>query len=246
VPLDRPSGLRPLGVVRGKDGGYVQGIVHHRMLQLATTHNLLVEVDARPGDFLLTGDSLVTLWAYGDRADVGDEDSAEEEENGDLIDRFQDLVEIGLERTLERDALYGLQQMTDIALRALSPGVNDPTTAVMCIDRMGELLVALRPITGVEGVRLDDDAVLRIIQPQVRWEECVQTAFVQVRHYGADDPVVAAHVLRTIGVVLDHVPAEARPPLTTVAENMAQVALGASEVESDRQMIREALARSTR
>lgn len=244
VPLDRPSGLQTVGVVRGEEKGYVQDVIHDRVQELATSHNLLVEVNARPGDFLLAGDPHFTLWSYGEQSKEGhseatEDDAPEEDENGDVIDQFRGLMELGLEQTLERDALYGLQQMADIAMRALSPGVNDPTTAIMCIDRMGELLVELEPISCVEMAHLGDDAVLRVIQPQVSWDEYVRTAFLQVRHYGAGDPVVATHILSTVGRTMRRVPPRSREPLVTVVHDMAQVALASSDVESDRQMIRE-------
>lgn len=244
-PIERPSGLTPVGVVRSESSGYVQDVVHSRVLDIATTANLYVEVNARPGDFLLAGDSQFTLWSYGlARLDpVGE--SQDDERNGDLIDQFRGLMELGLERTLERDILFGLQQVVDIALRALSTAINDPTTAQACLDRVGELMVAVEPVSGVEAAFLDDAHVLRVIQPLVTWDEYVQVGLAHVRQFAAGDPQVVVHVIQTVAAVIGRVPPASQPALFTVARNMAQVAEEQTTVDSDRVLIRAALDRLT-
>lgn len=241
-PIERPSGLKPVGVVRGEESGYLQDVALEDVLELATSYNLLVEINARPGDFLLSSDPLCTLWSYGDPKDDPTEQKAEEG-NVHLLDRFDGVSELGLERTLERDALYGLQQVVDIALRAISPAVNDPTTANICIDHIGELLVSLEPIACQEAAQLDDEAVLRVIQPQIPWKDYVETAFVQIRHYGAGDVMVAVHILRTIRRIVSHVRPQSRTSLIEVAEDVVHAAMKVLEIERDRQMLREEMDR---
>lgn len=245
--IERPRNLSVVGVVRGTQSGYVHNIDHSRICDLAVQHNIFVEMQTRAGDFLLQDDPRLIVWGYpqktedDDHADngSGSENSAGDE-NGDMLDRLQQAVDVGLERTLERDSLYGLQQVVDIALRALSPGVNDPTTAMVTIDRIGEHLVAAERVACRESALLDDDGMLRIIQPEVTWEEYVRTALLQLRHYAAGDVVVAIHVLRTIGRVMPHITGDRRKPLADVAQDMAETSLKATELESDRQLIREA------
>ncbi len=245
VPFQRPPRLRPVGIVRDRDSGYVQRIQYENLAALSRRHNLLIEVNARPGDFLLSNDARLTLWAYPEQSDVEREEMKEEqpdEEDGDLLSACQHLVEIGLERTLEADVIFGMQQVSDIALRALSPGVNDPNTAIVSLDRIGELLLLMEPTSGSESARIDEDGVMRLIQPEVSWEAMVRDAFMQLRHYASSDIGATVAVICMAGRLRAHVRPASRPALEIVAQNMAQAALGDLEIESDRQLIRKTLA----
>jgi uncharacterized membrane protein len=249
-PIPRPPRLRPIGIVRGKNSGYVQKVRHDRLLRLAVEHNAFIEVSVHPGDFLLPNDPRLVIWAYPEKSEAersaeDDEeegndrpdDDHEHEDNGSMIDVFGGLVEIGLERTLEADIVFGLQQVSDIALRALSPGVNDPNTAIDSIDRIGELLVQLEAASGLESARIDEDGVMRVVHPEIRWDEMVQGTFMQLRHYAAGDMGAAVAIIRIAGRVRAHVRPESRDELEIVARDMAQSALSTLEIETDRQLI---------
>jgi uncharacterized membrane protein len=245
-PIPRPPRLRPIGIVRGKNSGYVQKIRHDRLLRLAVEHNAFIEVSVHPGDFLLPNDPRLVIWAYPEQSeaerrakekDEEDEGEEEQEENGSVIDAFGGLIEVGLERTLEADIVFGLQQVSDIALRALSPGVNDPNTAIDSIDRIGELLVQLEAASGLESARIDEDGVMRVVHPEIRWDEMVQGTFMQLRHYAAGDMGAAVAIIRIAGRLRAHVRPESRDELEIVARDMAQTALATLQIETDRQLI---------
>lgn len=241
APFPRPPGLRPVGIVREGNSGYVQRIVLDRVADLAREHNLLVEVVTRPGDFLLPNDPRMRLWAYPEQSETERREMQEEqpdEETGPLIGAFAGLVEIGLERTLEADVAFGVQQVVDIALRALSPAVNDPNTAIASLDRIGELLRMMAPLSGAESARIDEAGVMRVIHPEVSWEEMVDGAFMQLRHYAAGDIGATVAVIRMAGRLRDHVRPESQAALETAARDMAQAALASLEIESDRRLIR--------
>lgn len=245
----RPPGLRPVGMVRSKESGYVQKLHHDEMFRIASHHNLLVEVHAHPGDFLFPSDRRFTLWAYpeeseADRRDREEEDEAgvdEQEENGSLSSSFQHLMDIGLERTLEADVVFGLEQVSDIALRALSPGINDPNTAISSLDRIGELLILMEATSGTESARIGSDGVMRILHPELTWDEMIQAAFMQLRHYAAGDIGATLSIIRMAGRLRSHVRPRSQPALETVARDMAEAALNQLKIETDRQLIRRTL-----
>jgi uncharacterized membrane protein len=245
-PFTRPSRLRPIGIVRGSNSGYVQKINYDRLLSYATDRNALVEVNARPGHFLLPDDPRLTIWSYPEESEAqrhaGDDDRDEDKVNGSVVDAFDGLVEIGLERTLEADVIFGLHQVSDIALRALSPGVNDPNTAIDSLDRIGELLVLMGPTSGAESARFDDAGVMRVLHPEVTWDEMVNGTFLQLRHYSAGDIGASVAIIRTAGRLCGHIPPASRGALETVARDMAQTAIGQLEIETDRDLIRRELA----
>ncbi|MBW3605570.1 MAG: DUF2254 domain-containing protein [Actinobacteria bacterium] len=105
----------------------------------------------------------------------------------DEVDHRTFLAPVGLTvtRTLTQDVAFGLRQLVDIAERALSPGVNDPTTAVQALDQIHDLLrrLATRPIH--DGRYADDDGVLRAQIPVWSWDDYVSLALDEVRHWGA-------------------------------------------------------------
>lgn len=250
TPFPRPPRLKPIGIVRDENSGYVQKLSHDEILDLAEDHNVLVEIHARPGDFLLPNDPRMTLWGYpeesdAERRDEKDDDEEpkdEQEENGKITSSFKPLMEMGLERTLEADVLHGLQQVSDIALRALSPGVNDPNTAIVSLDRIGELLIQMEPTSGAESARIGSDGVMRVLHPEVSWEQMVSEAFLQLRHYAAADIGATVAIIRMAGRLRVHVRPQSAPELETVARDMAQAALGQLEIDTDRQLIRRTLA----
>lgn len=105
----------------------------------------------------------------------------------DEIDDWTYLAPVGLTvtRTLTQDVAFGLRQLVDIAERALSPGINDPTTAVQTLDQVHDLLRRLATRTIDDGRYADDDGILRVQIPVWSWDDYVALALDEVRHWGA-------------------------------------------------------------
>jgi uncharacterized membrane protein len=99
------------------------------------------------------------------------------------------------ERTLHQDPAYGLRQIVDIAIRALSPAVNDPTTAVQCVDRLTGLLLLAGRRHEHPGTVADAGGVPRVIMEPPTFERLVTLAFDEIRHYGADSPQIPRRLL---------------------------------------------------
>jgi uncharacterized membrane protein len=112
---------------------------------------------------------------------------------------------VGAERTPEQDVEYGFRRVADIALKALSPAINDPTTAMTCIDSLCALIVVLAgervdlfQLGGNDG---DEIGGRRVFWTARLFERCADVAFTQIWHYGASDPVVMSHLLDLMGRV---------------------------------------------
>nr|MDQ3038012.1 DUF2254 domain-containing protein [Myxococcota bacterium] len=112
-------------IVRSDRDGYIQFVDASAIDTLEGAE--LVNVEARIGDFVRVGDPLLRVWPG---------DAGERQHNGGIDDAFV----IGRERTMQQDPSYGLRLVVDVALRALSPSLNDPTTAIHCVDTIGALL----------------------------------------------------------------------------------------------------------
>lgn len=108
---------------------------------------------------------------------------------------------LGLERTLNEDALFGFQQLTDIGLRAMSAAINDPTTAMLCLDQIGECLIRVRGTDERPTVAVDDDDAPRVIYPPVAFTQFMRISVQHIRHHSAADPFVCAHLARVLEAV---------------------------------------------
>ena len=115
---------------------------------------------------------------------------------------------------MEGDPAFGFRQLVDIAERALSPGVNDPTTAVQCIDQIHALLRRIAGRPEPEAVQVDGEGRPRVLLPVLTWESLVRLSFEEIRHWGAS----SLQVRRRLGHVLDDLADAANPdrqfPLT--------------------------------
>ena len=136
----------------------------------------IVELVPQVGDFVATGEPLFAL--HGGAASLGD-------------DRLGATVALGPERTLEQDPMFAFRILVDIALKALSPAINDPTTAVLAIDQVHRLLkaVGLRYLRG-EAIA-DASGRPRVILRTPNWEDYVHIAFTEIRACGASSVQIA-------------------------------------------------------
>ena len=107
--------------------------------------------------------------------------------------------DIGPTRTLQQDVEFGVIQIVDIALRAISPAVNDPSTAISCIDQLSRILIRWLGRAPPASVLFDPPHVPRVFVPWISVDGMFDTAFEQIRHYAANDAAVSLRLLRAIG-----------------------------------------------
>ncbi|MDQ3559511.1 MAG: DUF2254 domain-containing protein, partial [Pseudomonadota bacterium] len=139
IPSDFEHEARPVSATAS---GYVQRIDVDALLKLATEHDLLVRIDANPGRFVTERDAILAAYPPGR---VSDENA----------DRLRGALVIGQECTPDQDLEFSIRRIVEIAQRALSPGINDPTTALYCIDRLGEALGRLAERDIPSAMRFD-------------------------------------------------------------------------------------------
>jgi len=99
-------------------------------------------------------------------------------------------------RTLQRDVEFGVIQIVDIALRAISPAVNDPTTAINCIDQLSRIMIVWTSRAAPPSCLYAPPYVLRVMVPWISYEGLLDTAFEQIRHYAKSDIAVSLRLLR--------------------------------------------------
>lgn len=122
-------------------------------------------------------------------------------------------ISVGVERTSQQDLAFGLRQLSDIALRALSPAVNDPTTAVQCLDRIVQLLAAMVHLPLGAAQHRDGAGAVRLVQDGPEWTDLVDLAFEEIRWCATRSPQVSRRMLAGIDDVVAPAPEDRKGAL---------------------------------
>jgi uncharacterized membrane protein len=219
--------------IRSNANGYLQRIDDDALVNLALRHDVKLKVDRRPGHFVPL-DSVI-LWVLPP-VNVNDA----------VADALRECFSQGTHRTPYQDALYSLQQLAEIAAHALSPGINEPFTAVTCIDWLGSSLrsVARRDLPAAE--RYDKNGDLRLIVPPLRFDELLHAAFDQIRIYGASNPDVVLSLSEAIAGISSAV--HRKTDREALGRYLNLIAADAAQVSNaaDRERVCEYLGRTSR
>lgn len=197
-------------VVRAERGGYVQAVDERRLLELTEKHDLVLQLQVQVGDFVLEGDALARLWP--ERADA------------EVLERLGATLQVGPERTRYQDVERGLVELTDVGVRALSPSLNDPTTAIVCIDRVTQVLARLAARRFPAQARRGEDGRLRVLARAPSFEDLVRLAYAPVTHFGAGIPSVALRLVESLVRLMERCGAERRELLRTQLERTLESA----------------------
>jgi uncharacterized membrane protein len=180
--------------IRCKQAGAIQAVNLPAMATWAHQHDCLVAVRHFVGEFVQERDVLIDV--YGE---PGDPDTAERALRG--------FVALGIERTLEQDPAFAIRVMVDVANKALSAAINDPTTAVQVLDYLGDSL-SLVGTTDVSGPSWQSRAAHRgVVIPFRRWEDVLALAVTEIREYGSS----SIQVMRRMRAMLERLSEEVRP-----------------------------------
>jgi uncharacterized membrane protein len=190
------DGLLPEGFneqvrpVPALSSGYLQAVDHPGLFEFAEKNDLVIRIGHRAGHFIVAGAPLVEVWP-GDAA--GSEGLAKSV-NGFFI--------TGYKRSQEQDLEFLIDELVEIAARALSPGVNDPFTAISCINHLGGALCDLAQRAFPPVLKKDDDNRVRIVAYPVAFDQIVDASFNQIRQYGRTHAAVSIRLLENIQVIL--------------------------------------------
>ena len=174
--------------IEARETGYILAIDEEDLLEAARSSGLVVRLCCRPGEYVHKGRSLALAWP----AAKADEDAA---------NRLRDCYSVGNRRTPEGDLDFLVDELVEIAARALSSGVNDPYTAMTCIDWLGAGASELAQRRYPSPMRLDEDGVVRVVAPAEGFLEFIERGFGRMRQYAARDMNAAVHMLATLGEV---------------------------------------------
>lgn len=174
--------------IRAIESGYLQAIDADGLVDCAQRSDTLIHLQYRPGEYVTEGTALA-LVNFNDNLDA------------DIVKTIVDSFILGRHRTPEQDAEFAIHQLVEIAVRALSPGINDPHTAISCIDRLGAALCFLADRTFPSAKRYDHDGHLRLVTKPWTFPGVVNAAFDQIRQCARSQVAVMIQLLETFRTI---------------------------------------------
>jgi uncharacterized membrane protein len=165
--------------------GYIQAIDYHTACKIARDENAVIELFYLPGEFIVDKTYLGNIQCTAST-------------QVELMDSLTDLYILGNMRTPEQEIEFGINQIVEIAMRALSPGINDPNTAIICIHWLGAAIVEISKKHFPPGIITDDDGNLRVVRKVHSYQTIVHMAFDQVLLYGSSNPAILQKMLETL------------------------------------------------
>jgi uncharacterized membrane protein len=162
--------------IEADESGFLQAIGHERLVEIATSANAVIRLLHRPGHFLVAGQALAVV-APATAAPV-------------VASALTDAHIVGPSRTLTQDPVFAIDQLVEVAIRAISPAVNDTFTALNCIDWLGDCLCRACGESLPTGIYHDAAGHLRLIEPAVTQERLIKGATDKIRQAGRGMPAV--------------------------------------------------------
>lgn len=175
--------------ISSPESGYIQYIDSKFLLNFIAKHSALFQLHHRSGSFLVQGEELGVLLTNTDWEE-------------DKLKRIADQFVFGKIKTSEQDLEFSIHQMVEIASRALSPGVNDPYTAMTCIDHLASTMCYLAEAQFPSSYRFDEDGNLRVIANVIDFEGVLDAAFNQIRQFSEDSTAVIIRLVEALGIIL--------------------------------------------
>ena len=179
-------------VIHAAANGYVQVVDDAALLALATGHDLCVRLLIRPGLFVVRGNAIIAVRSPAPLTPA-------------LEARLRSTLIVGDVRTAEDDLEFSVRQLVEIALRALSPAINDPFTAMAAIDWLGAALARLAAGEWPSRFRYDEAGRLRVVADVSTFGGVTHTIFSRIRHYGGASPVVLNRMLEAVAAFGPHI-----------------------------------------
>jgi len=196
--VEEPASARegePAFVVHSPGNGVIQAIDEAGLVRWAREHECVLLFRRAVGDSVVTGTPIVDVVGPAGDATSG---------RAEIVGR----VALGIERTIEQDPAFAIRILVDIAEKALSAAVNDPTTAVQVVNHLAELMRLIGSTDLASHARFcDEDGRPRVLLPARRWEDYVALAVTEIREYGAS----SIQVVRRLRAMLDDLLADVRP-----------------------------------
>jgi len=210
-------------IVSAQQSGYLQVIDYDALMALAIEHNIVIQCLVKSGGFIMHGSPLAEY--FSDKVD----------EIAGLDELIRNAFITGKTQTPVQDPEFAIRQLVEVAVRALSPGINDPYTAISCIDKLGDNIAFLIHRHFPASQRFDEEGHLRLQLKHVDFEGVVDVSFNQIRQHGKSDTAVMIRLLETLlSLSLQVRNEEQSKVIMTQSDSINSVSIMTQESEKDR------------
>jgi uncharacterized membrane protein len=206
--------------------GYVQTIDHQGLIDIATSAKAVIELPFKPGDHMVQGE--IFAWIAPGRAATDK-----------LRDQVDACVALSGERSSVQDLETSIRQLVEVAIRALSPSVADPFTAIAVVDRLTESLAAVMRRGPPQRVWVDEKGKIRLIVHQSSFGRLVDAAFRPIRQHSDSEPAVLIRLVESLGKLMAQADAEQREVLAREIEIVRQTGRRGIPQEEDLDVLEE-------
>jgi len=172
--------------IHANKSGYLQALDMENLIEYFTDNDCAVKFIVKPGEFIIQN----SVIAYFLKSVIDDADNTEKEINAKLLK--------GIKGTSEQDPEFAIRQLVEVAVRALSSGINEPFTAVSCINRLGNNIAYLMERQFPTEHHIDESGHLRVQLKPFTFNGIMEASFNQIRQHGENDVAVTIHLLRTL------------------------------------------------
>jgi uncharacterized membrane protein len=184
----RESALSSLEI-KCRKGGYLQSVDGEGLLEIAEKNDCIIIIYYRPGDYLVKGMKIGEVLCF-------------KECNEDILIHVNDDFITGKVRTAFQDAEFSIHQMVEVASRALSPGINDPYTAIACIDNLTSVMCYLARASFPSPNRYDKEGRLRLVADNNTFAGMLNASFNSIRQYGEGNPSVMIRLIESFHTIM--------------------------------------------
>jgi len=171
--------------LKSNKSGYLQYVGEEALMDDISAKDYFLELYFRPGDYLISGKEIGKVYSHDDLS-------------GEDLEPLNHNFLTGKTRTSQQDAEHAIHQMVEIAGRALSPGINDPYTAITCIDNLTNTIAYLTGVQFPSPYRIGEDKKLRIYADSLTFEGMMDAAFNAIRQYSKGNPPVIIHLMEAM------------------------------------------------
>jgi uncharacterized membrane protein len=229
-PTPRPPTEQHWRTVPAKESGYIQSVNNAALLRVARDSKTIVRMERGIGEFVVQNTALASL-------------ALEDPPDQETIAALQATFSISRYRTVEQDAAFGIRQIVDVALKALSPGVNDNTTAVICVDYLTAILARIASRQIPSSCRYEEGE-LRVIAKGPSFESLLDESFDQIRSSDKGDLAIISRMLDALHTLAGVTASpQRRRTLREQVERLAELAERTVESSHDRSRINARLTR---
>jgi uncharacterized membrane protein len=202
--------------------GYLHGLDVETLIELAVSEELVIRLLTRPGRYIHDGTPAAEIWPV-------------ERATQEVTKKLSSAFLLGRTRTSQQDVEFAINQLVEVALRALSPSINDPFTAITCIDRLSTGLLHLMRRNFPTRYRMTSEGRLAVIADRSDFDGVVDAAFHQIRQAGAGLPAVTIYLIESLTVLLQHATTdEQRRALTRHVDLVRRAGLRETDEPLDR------------